>query len=152
MAQVTREQRDEVIKKFRYEGELIGVGTYGSGHINDTYLLVFETAKMGQVKVILQRMNRIVFERPVELMENITGVTSHLRKKITGGLISLLLMLPAMIRWKNQSIFTRVQWLSDIFRDFLRIIRQKHFMRQLKDFMIQRRVFKCLKRRWKKTA
>ena len=82
MAQVTREQRDEVIKKFRYEGELISVGTYGSGHINDTYLLVFETAKMGQVKVILQRMNRIVFERPVELMENITGVTSHLRKKI----------------------------------------------------------------------
>lgn len=49
MAQVTREQRDEVIKKFRYEGELIGVGTYGSGHINDTYLLVFETDRKSVV-------------------------------------------------------------------------------------------------------
>ncbi len=82
MAQVTREQRDEVIKKFRYEGNLISAGPYGSGHINDTCLLVFETAKRGQVKVILQRMNRVVFAKPVELMENITGVTSHLRKKI----------------------------------------------------------------------
>lgn len=82
MAQVTREQRAEVIKNFQYEGKLISGSPYGSGHINDTYLLTFETEKMKQVKVILQRMNRTVFARPVELMENITGVTSHLRKKI----------------------------------------------------------------------
>lgn len=82
MAQVTREQREEAIKNFRYEGKLISDRPYGSGHINDTYLLTFETANGGQVKIILQRMNKTVFARPVELMENITGVTSHLRKKI----------------------------------------------------------------------
>ena len=34
------------------------------------------------MKIILQRMNREVFTKPVELMENIMGVTSHLRRKI----------------------------------------------------------------------
>lgn len=82
MAQVTKEQRDEVIKHFRYEGRLKDVRPYGSGHINDTYLLTFEKAETECMKVILQRMNRAVFEKPVELMENITGVTSHLRRKI----------------------------------------------------------------------
>ena len=82
MSQITREQRDEVIAHFQYEGMLVEEGPYGSGHINDTFLLVFEIAEMGQIKVILQRMNKDVFEKPVELMENILGVTSYLRERI----------------------------------------------------------------------
>ncbi len=82
MAQLTIEQRADVVKHFQYEGALVDCRPYGSGHINDTYLLTFEIAEMGHIKVILQRMNRTVFAKPVELMENITGVTSHLRKKI----------------------------------------------------------------------
>lgn len=73
MAQVTKEQRAEVIKSFQYEGILIDDVSYGSGHINDTYLLTFEAAGTKRIKVILQRMNRTVFAKPVELMENITG-------------------------------------------------------------------------------
>ena len=56
--------------------------SYGSGHINDTYLLVFEIGKMGRLKVILQRMNKEIFTNPEELMENVVGVTSYLREKI----------------------------------------------------------------------
>lgn len=82
MAQITREQRDEAIANFQYEGVLIDERPYGSGHINDTFLLTFEIAEMGCIKVILQRMNKDVFAKPIELMENIIGVTSHLRKKI----------------------------------------------------------------------
>ena len=48
---------------------------YGNGHINDTFLVV------AQKKYILQRMNKTVFPRPVELMDNIVGVTGHIRKK-----------------------------------------------------------------------
>ena len=33
-------------------------------------------------RMILQQMNRSVFKKPVEVMENIMGVTSHLRRKI----------------------------------------------------------------------
>lgn len=82
MGQITREQRDEVIAHFKFEGMLVGEELYGSGHINDTFLLTFEIAEMGQIKVILQRMNKEVFASPVELMENILGVTSYLRERI----------------------------------------------------------------------
>lgn len=37
---------------------------------------------MGRMKVILQRMNKQIFTKPEELMENIIGVTSYLREKI----------------------------------------------------------------------
>lgn len=73
---------DEAIGQFRYEGVLIDERPYGSGHINDTYLLIFEIAEMGTIKVILQRMNKNIFTKPIELMENILNVTSYLRKKI----------------------------------------------------------------------
>ena len=73
---------DEAISQFRYEGVLIDERPYGSGHINDTYLLTFEIAEMGTIKVILQRMNKNIFTKPIELMENILNVTSYLRKKI----------------------------------------------------------------------
>ena len=82
MERVTSEQLDEAIANFQYEGELVQKGPYGSGHINDTFLLVYEIAEMGQLKVILQRMNGTVFQKPVELMENILGVTSYLRERI----------------------------------------------------------------------
>ena len=55
MNPVTREQRDEAIAHFKYEGTLVKDCPYGSGHINDTFLLIFEIAEMGRIKVILQR-------------------------------------------------------------------------------------------------
>ena len=87
MNPVTREQRDEAIAHFKFEGRLVKDCPYGSGHINDTYLLVFEIAEMGRIKVILQRMNSTAFPKPVDVMENILGVTSFLKKKIeeSGG-------------------------------------------------------------------
>ena len=75
-------QLQEAIRNFQFEGTLVKAEPYGNGHINDTYLLVYEIGEMGIVKIILQKMNRSVFTKPVEVMENILGVTSHLRKKI----------------------------------------------------------------------
>ena len=50
---------------------------YGNGYINDTFLVVAQTKK----RYIMQRMNTSIFTKPVELMENIVGVTTHIRKK-----------------------------------------------------------------------
>ena len=74
--------KDEAIANFRYEGVLVEEGPYGSGHINDTYLLVFDVPEAGRTKVILQRMNKDIFTEPVQLMENILNVTSYLRERI----------------------------------------------------------------------
>ncbi len=48
---------------------------YGSGHINDTFLVVSDR------RYILQRMNHSIFPNPERLMENIQGVTAHIRRK-----------------------------------------------------------------------
>lgn len=82
MAQAIRAQKGEAIAHFQYEGRLIKDIPFGNGHINDTFLLTFEVRRMGRLKVILQRMNKKVFGNPVQLMENIMGVTSYLREKI----------------------------------------------------------------------
>ncbi|MDD7390868.1 MAG: aminoglycoside phosphotransferase family protein [Lachnospiraceae bacterium] len=73
---------DEAIGQFHFEGKLIDKTPYGSGHINDTFLLRFSLPDGSVKKQILQRVNRIVFKNPVEVMENIQGVTTFLRKKI----------------------------------------------------------------------
>ena len=64
----------EVLSAY-FEAEPSYCAPYGNGHINDTFLVVAER------RYILQRMNTTVFPRPVELMENIIGVTGHIRKK-----------------------------------------------------------------------
>lgn len=74
--------KDEAIANFRYDGVLIDERPYGSGHINDTFLLIFDISGMGTLRVILQRMNDSIFKEPEKLMENVLGVTSYLRKII----------------------------------------------------------------------
>lgn len=56
MTRATNGQREEAIANFQYEGRLIDARSYGNGHINDTYLLTFETEKGGQKNTILQRL------------------------------------------------------------------------------------------------
>lgn len=76
------DEKKEVIAHFQFPGELKEAISYGNGHINDTFRLTFwEDGK--QKRYILQKMNKEVFHNPVELMENIMGVTSWLKKKIT---------------------------------------------------------------------
>ena len=82
MGRVSELQIREAIANFNYEGHLTDRRPYGSGHINDTFLLTFEVGEMGVLKTILQRMNREIFTNPVDLMENIIGVTSYLKEKI----------------------------------------------------------------------
>ena len=77
----SRQELLEVISNFDFGGELEEVGIFGNGHINETYQVVFFT-KNGKKRYILQKMNKQIFQDPVGLMENISGVTSWLRKKI----------------------------------------------------------------------
>lgn len=72
----------EAIENFEFEGTYEESCAWGNGHINDTFMLVFEKQDGGRRRYILQRMNKNIFSKPVELMENIVGVTSYLRKII----------------------------------------------------------------------
>ena len=60
---------------------------YGEGHINDTFVVWREDHSK---RFILQRINTDTFTNPVGLMENVCGVTRHLRAKILAPLGLLL--------------------------------------------------------------
>ncbi len=67
--------------QFQILGEFLEAGPYGTGHINDTYRVVF--VQGGTIaRYILQRINHNVFKNPPALMENVMRVTSHIREKL----------------------------------------------------------------------
>ena len=74
--------RSEALIGFQLEGMVMSAIPYGSGHINDTFLMTLCEDDGREGRVILQRMNKNIFTKPVELMENITGVTTFLRDRI----------------------------------------------------------------------
>ena len=72
----------EAILHFQLDGLVMKNIRYGNGHINDTFLVTLKKKDGTMKRVILQRMNKNIFTKPEELMENIEGVTSFLQKKI----------------------------------------------------------------------
>lgn len=63
----------DVVNQFDLEYKM---GSYGNGHINDTYLIEPK-------KYILQRINTAIFKDADNLMENIVSVTDFLKDKIS---------------------------------------------------------------------
>ena len=80
----TKEQL--VVEKFNVDGSFVSAKSYGSGHINETKLVITESAGI-QHKYILQKVNTNVFKDPISLMKNFSGVTEYLAKiiKANGG-------------------------------------------------------------------
>lgn len=72
---------EDAKEHFSIEGEIIECRPYGNGHINDTYMLR-AGQKGAEQRYILQRINHEIFKKPVEVMENIYGVTSYLKEEI----------------------------------------------------------------------
>lgn len=64
--------------QFRLEGRLLDVRPYGTGHINDTFLLTTDAP----CTYVLQRLSPVAFHRPEQVMDNLTRVTDHLRRSI----------------------------------------------------------------------
>lgn len=73
---------DEVIAQYDIKGRLIVKAPYGNGHINDTFLLVYEMTDGQARQYILQRINHNIFKKPEQLMENLVNITEYLRKVI----------------------------------------------------------------------
>ncbi|MGZ3823175.1 MAG: phosphotransferase enzyme family protein, partial [Mucilaginibacter sp.] len=77
--------------KFQITGEISEVRKYGTGHINDTFLL--KNSNAADPDYLLQRINHQVFKDVLGLMENIARVTAHLQSKLTPGTNQKLLQL-----------------------------------------------------------
>jgi aminoglycoside phosphotransferase (APT) family kinase protein len=70
----------EVVSHFKCSADVETLAPYGSGHINDSYLL--KNTEVGGRDYLLQRINHHVFRNVAELMANMIRVTEHLKKKV----------------------------------------------------------------------
>jgi Ser/Thr protein kinase RdoA (MazF antagonist) len=74
-----------IVRHFQFEGDFIDAEPIPSGHINDSYAARFRRIDGRVSRYLLQRINHHVFQAPEEVMENIEGITTHLRRKITAA-------------------------------------------------------------------
>ena len=73
---------NEALAAFDFGGELVGAVRYGSGHINDTFVVHTQPGEDPCRRFILQRISSAAFKHPEEVMANIVGVTSYLGRMI----------------------------------------------------------------------
>lgn len=77
----TEKRIREVCEKFQIQGEYRSHELLSNGHINTSYMVVFD--RNGSKKeYILQKVNTYVFRDPVAVMENISSVTEYVRAQI----------------------------------------------------------------------
>ena len=74
--ELSKKEIENALSRFALDGEVRSYAPYGSGHINDTYLVEANR------KYILQRMNTNIFKNPRELMENVSLVCDFMEKEI----------------------------------------------------------------------
>lgn len=67
----------KVISSFQLDSNAVSCERYGSGHINETYLVVTQSGR----RYILQKVNHHVFRDVPALMANIEAVTRHVATK-----------------------------------------------------------------------
>jgi Ser/Thr protein kinase RdoA (MazF antagonist) len=72
-----------VARRFQIDGEFLEATPFGSGHINESYRVVFLQDGV-PVCFMVQRINQDIFKNPSALIENIQRVTSHIAAKVAG--------------------------------------------------------------------
>lgn len=81
MEYITEQKIMDLMKKFNIEGEYMGHRTFTSGLINTTERVIMDNN--GEIKqYVLQKINKNVFKKPEEVMENISNVTKFIRRKL----------------------------------------------------------------------
>lgn len=67
--------------QFRLYGDIRAIEPYGTGHINDTFVVRVDQAG-APVRFILQRINHDIFRNVPALMDNVLRVTSHQQARL----------------------------------------------------------------------
>ena len=71
---------DRIARQFARQGQVLEVLPYGSGNVNDTFLVTLATPE--EPRFILQRLNTAVFRRPELVMGNFRIVTEHVQQRL----------------------------------------------------------------------
>jgi hypothetical protein len=74
-------EADVAAQSFQVAGEFLGAAPFGTGHINDSYRVVFREGGSHR-SFLLQRINTRVFTNPAALMQNVERVTTHIARQV----------------------------------------------------------------------
>ena len=69
-------QAEGVAARFAVEGRLVSLEPQAGGHINDSWMAVWD-GPGGRRRFLLQHINRFVFRKPEQVMENMERLTRH---------------------------------------------------------------------------
>ena len=94
-----------IASQFAFPGEILSVGEYGSGNVNDTYLVRVTSGK-ALLDFILQRLNPQVFPEPEWIMHNLRVLEEHVRPKLNTR-PTLRWELPAIIPSRSGADYFR---------------------------------------------
>jgi Ser/Thr protein kinase RdoA (MazF antagonist) len=71
----------QIAEQFNPNGPVVDVKEYGTGNVNDTYLVTLE-APGGNNYFIMQRINQRVFHQPELIMLNMATLSEHVRSRL----------------------------------------------------------------------
>jgi hypothetical protein len=95
------EQIYKIAKEFKLTGNILDIIPYGTGLINNTFLI-----KTTKIDYIIQKINNFVFKNPEMLMENIYLVTKYIKRK-GGNSLELIKTKDNLLLKKDASGFYR---------------------------------------------
>ncbi len=70
-----------IAEQFAPSTRVLEVHEFGSGNINDTYLVTIDTDVPEEKQFVLQRINTQVFKQPRLIMQNMRTFTEHVRRR-----------------------------------------------------------------------
>ena len=115
--------------RFNVNGRLVALQPFGSGNINDTYLAIFRNT-FTESQVILQRINRNVFQRPEIIMDNMHHVTMHCHEKLRSdaqaGRDDRVWQMPRIIKARDSRSYA-VDERGEVWRVITRIMSARAF-------------------------
>ncbi len=97
----------DVAGKFMLNGKLESSTPYGSGHINETFLLICSNGEKKN-RYILRKINGYVFKRPEIVVENTRLIVGHIQRKLEEtGNANLIERTASLIKTVDGNYFFR---------------------------------------------
>ena len=99
-----------IAEQFQFPGKIDHIQPYGSGLINDTFVVSFaEPAASDNPRIgkhaVLQRINQQVFPKPVQVMHNLEIILQHVEQQSSSKHFSNEFLLPQLYRTKEGSTY-----------------------------------------------
>ncbi|WP_392532486.1 phosphotransferase enzyme family protein [Nostoc sp. C117] len=88
-----------IADQFAQQGKVTDVKAFGSGNINDTFLVTLDSLELQHF--VLQRINTQVFRQPQLIMQNMCMFTEHVRKRLQSTPLNRRWEVPRVLLTKN---------------------------------------------------